>query len=132
VKVAELSPEAKNVNIVVKVIKIMEVKEVTDRVSGRTNRVAEAEVGDETGKVLLTLWNENIDKVKEGENIEIRNGYVGFFKGGMRLNVGRQGQLLHSDEEIGEINEENNMSEKNFGARASFKPRRKFRSRPFR
>ncbi|MCI4439275.1 single-stranded DNA-binding protein [archaeon] len=98
--------------------------------SGKTNKIAEALVGDETGTVLLTLWNENIDKVKQGDTIEVKNGYVGFFKGSMRLNVGRQGQVLPSDVKIESVNEENKMSEKDFGRAASFRPRGRFRGRP--
>ncbi|MGB9895724.1 MAG: single-stranded DNA-binding protein, partial [Thermoproteota archaeon] len=100
VKVADLSPSSKSVNIAVKVVNVGETREVTDRISGKTNKIAEALVGDETGTVLLTLWNENIDKVKQGDTIEVKNGYVGFFKGSMRLNVGRQGQVLPSDVKI--------------------------------
>ncbi|MGB9758383.1 MAG: single-stranded DNA-binding protein [Thermoproteota archaeon] len=130
VKVADLSPSSKSVNIAVKVVNVGETREVTDRISGKTNKIAEALVGDETGTVLLTLWNENIDKVKQGDTIEVKNGYVGFFKGSMRLNVGRQGQVLPSDVKIESVNEENKMSEKDFGRSTSFRPRGRFRGRP--
>jgi hypothetical protein len=48
----------------------------------------------------------------------------------MRLNVGRQGQVLPSDVKIESVNEENKMSEKDFGRAASFRPRGRFRGRP--
>lgn len=105
-----------------------ETREVTDRFSGRTNRVAELTVGDDTGTVLLTLWNENIDLAKPDDALEIKNGYVSFFKGSMRLNVGRYGSISKAETEIPTVNTENNMSEKDFGERA-YRPRGVYRRR---
>lgn len=127
-KVAELNPGSRNVDITVKVVSAGETREVIDRFSGRTNRVAELTVGDDTGTVLLTLWNENIDLAKPDDALEIKNGYVSFFKGSMRLNVGRYGSISKAETEIPTVNTENNMSEKDFGERA-YRPRGVYRRR---
>jgi replication factor A1 len=76
--------------------------------------VAEALVADETGSVLLTLWNETIDEVNEEDAYEVRNGYVTLFRGSMRLNIGRYGSLTASEEVIDETNVENNMSDRQY------------------
>jgi len=57
------------------------------------HRVADALVGDETGCVVLTLWDDNIDKVNEEATLQITNGYVNLFRGNMRLNIGRYGSF---------------------------------------
>jgi replication factor A1 len=70
-------------------------------------------VGDETGCVYLTLWDDNIEKVNDGDTIKVGNGYVSLFRGNMRLNVGRYGTLEVAKEALaGEVNTENNMSSK--------------------
>ncbi|MEM1552922.1 MAG: hypothetical protein QXH03_09695, partial [Candidatus Bathyarchaeia archaeon] len=70
-------------------------------------------VGDETGCIYLTLWDDNITKVREGETISIGNGYVTLFKGSMRLNVGRYGTLEVAKEALTvEVNTQNNLSSK--------------------
>ncbi len=125
-KVAELSPDSRNTDITVKVVSLGETREVADRFSEKMNKVTEATVGDETGTVLLTLWNENIDLGKPGDVLEIKNGYVSFFKGKMRLNVGRYGSIAKGETDVPEVNTENNLSEKDFGERA-FRPRGRFR-----
>ncbi|MCD6511501.1 MAG: DNA-binding protein [Thaumarchaeota archaeon] len=60
---------------------------------GGTARVMDCTFQDDTGSITLTLWEENIDKVKEGSKIRVENGYVSSFRGEPRLNVGRYGRL---------------------------------------
>jgi replication factor A1 len=109
--VGELSPRSREVNVKVKVVKINEIREVTSRRDGSINRVTEALVGDETGSVYLTLWNENIDNVEVDSTIKIENGYCNLFKGNMRLNIGRYGSMSEIEEDI-TANTENNLSDK--------------------
>ncbi len=109
--VGDLFPRSREVNVKVKVVKINEVREVTSRRDGSINRVTEALVGDETGSIYLTLWNENIEKVEVDSTIKIENGYCNLFKGNMRLNIGRYGSMAVIDEDI-TANTENNLSDK--------------------
>ena len=50
-------------------------------------------IEDETGSMKLTLWGNQIDKVKKGDKIRITGGYVKEFNGELFLNVGRNGTL---------------------------------------
>ncbi|MCS7105167.1 MAG: hypothetical protein NZ954_06340 [Thermofilaceae archaeon] len=91
-------------------------KVVFSRKDGSQHRVAEALVGDETGTVLFSLWDNDIDKVKEliGSTITVRNGFVTLYKGSMRLALGRFGSIEESDEEIEEVEKSVNVSERRF------------------
>ncbi|NIP67195.1 hypothetical protein GWN63_05680 [Candidatus Bathyarchaeota archaeon] len=113
-KVADLKTYSRRVNVKVKVLSKTETREVTSRRSGSTFRVAEALVGDETGCVLLNLWEEDIERFEEGDVISIRNGYVKLFRGSMRLNIGKYGKAEKIEEDMPEVNTENNLSEKTF------------------
>jgi replication factor A1 len=112
VKVSELGPYSKQVNTTVKVVQKGESRETVSRQDGTTHRVLDALVGDETGAIYLTLWDDNIDKVKEGETVNVKNGYVRPFKGSMRLNIGRYGTLGAAETALGEVNTQNNLSDK--------------------
>lgn len=113
VKVGDLTPRSKSVNVIAKVISKGEVKKVTSNRDGSSHIVCDALIGDETGCIYLTLWDENVSKVNEGETISIENGYISFFKGSMRLNIGRYGRLESAKEELTcEVNTENNLSDK--------------------
>jgi replication factor A1 len=113
VKIKDLTPNSKHVNLVAKVVEISESREVSSRMGG-TNTIAEALMGDETGTILMTLWNENISKVAVGDVVSVTNGYVNLFRGSMRLNVGKYGSLEKANVEIPEVNKDNNVSSKQY------------------
>ena len=112
VKVSELGPYSKQVNTTVKVVQKGEARETVSRQDGTTHRVLDALVGDESGAIYMTLWDENIDKVNEGETVNVKNGYVRPFKGSMRLNIGRYGALEPAETPLGDVNTQNNLSDK--------------------
>jgi len=102
-KVKDLTPESKQVNVLAKVVGLSEEKELTSRY-GEKRRLVEAKVGDDTGTVLLTLWNEQIGQVREGDTVFVDNGYVTLVRGHVRLNVGKYGALTKSEEDIETVN----------------------------
>ena len=112
VKVSDLQPFSKQVNTTVKIVQKGEARETVSRQDGTTHRVLDALVGDETGAIYMTLWDENIDKVNEGDSVMVKNGYVRPFKGSMRLNIGRYGSLEPAEAALGDVNTQNNLSDK--------------------
>ena len=91
-KVSELKPGMRRVDITAKIQEISPAREVTTR-RGEQSRVATAVVSDDSGTVKLNLWNEQIDQVNVGDNIKIDNGYITSFKSEIQLNVGKFGKL---------------------------------------
>ncbi len=121
-KIEELNPVSKGIDLLVKVIEINPSKEVTTK-DGKTHNVAEVLVGDETGCVLLSLWDENIEKVKVGQTLSIKNGYVSLFRGSIRLNIGRYGSMEVVSKDLPYINKENNISNRSYDQKIpEFKP----------
>ena len=114
VKIETLTPNSRGVNTIVKVVSKGEVRSVTGR-DYSVRRVADALVGDETGCVYMTLWDDKIDAINEGATLNITSGYVNLFRGNMRLNIGKYGSYEVVDESpIDEVNTENNMSDKKY------------------
>ncbi|HXY83238.1 MAG TPA: hypothetical protein VEH56_05910 [Candidatus Saccharimonadales bacterium] len=112
VKISELGPYSKQVNTTVKVVQKGEARETVSRQDGTTHRVLDALVGDETGTIYMTLWDDNIGKANEGDTLSVKNGYVRPFKGSMRLNIGRYGTLEPAETPLGDVNTQNNLSDK--------------------
>ena len=108
-KIKDLNPNAKRVNVLAKVLHKGEPKEINTKY-GETKHVTEAVVGDETGTIIMSLWNDQADLIAEGETIYVDNGYISLVRGHMRLNVGKYGAIKKSEEEIEEINEDLDMS----------------------
>ena len=90
------------------VVKSMEPERAFNKF-GRDLRVANALIEDDSGSIKLTLWNDDIDKVKEGSKIKITNGFVNEFQGEKQLTSGKFGKLEVLD---GQSLEEDKKSEK--------------------
>ena len=60
---------------------------------GKTGRVCNAKVKDGTGSVTLTLWNDDIDKLKVGDKIRLQNGWCSEFKGAKQVSAGKFGKI---------------------------------------
>ena len=74
-----------------------------DRDDGTEGRVSNLTVGDETGRVRVTLWDERADRATEletGQSVEIVNGYVREREGALELHVGSQGAIDELEESV--------------------------------
>jgi len=71
---------------------------------GRPIRVATATIKDDTGTMKMSLWNEDIEKVKVGDKIKVTNGFCKEFQGEKQITTGRLGKLevIGKDESVGE------------------------------
>jgi len=114
-KVGELTPQSRAVNVTAKVVSKSEIREIPMGRDGSAHKVCDALVGDETGAIYLTLWDDNIEKVNDNDTVRVENGYVTLFKGNMRLNIGKYGKLDMAKEPLtAEVNTENNVSNKTY------------------
>ena len=115
IKVGDLNSYSRKVYTVVKVMSKTEVREVTSRKDMSTHKVAEALVADDTGSVYLTLWDDVLDEIEEGQILNIKDAYVNLFRGSMRLNLGRYGTYdVLEEAPFEDVNLDNNLSSKVF------------------
>ena len=90
-QIKDLKPKQGNVDVTVDVVDIAPAREFNK--FGKPGRVANATAKDETGNIKLTLWNDDIDKIKPGDQVKITNGYVNEWQGEMQLTTGRMGKM---------------------------------------
>ena len=103
VKIENIAPESGPVNFIARIISVFDVKEFT-RNDGTIGRVGNLIVGDETGKVKITLWDNMADlikteKVKAGQTVQI-SGFAKQGYSGVEVNIGNNGVLTESEEEV--------------------------------
>jgi ssDNA-binding replication factor A large subunit len=97
VKLNELDPTVKNVELAAKVTRLFEVR--TFKTPVREGKVANMSIADETGFSRLVLWDENHiklmeeGKIKEGDIILIKNGYIKVNNARNEVHLGGQGSL---------------------------------------
>ena len=85
------------VNVRVRVISKEKPRKAKTR-DGVDHTVVETIVGDRTGIIRLSLWDDWFDKIEENEIIDIANGYVNRFKGRLWLNIGENGIVEKAEE----------------------------------
>jgi ssDNA-binding replication factor A large subunit len=76
-KIKNVIPKMKNVEVIGKIIEISEMREFDT--GARKGKVQNVVIGDETGKIRVTFWNDKTDLIKdlkEGDVIRVRNGYT--------------------------------------------------------
>jgi replication factor A1 len=111
-KLANLKPYQRGVTVDFKVLKTKAVRKVKSRRDGSDHQVADVLIGDQTGTLFLTLWDEEIPKVEDGKTFRIVKGQTGLFQGRLQLSLGRNGSLAVSPTTISEVNTERELSAK--------------------
>ena len=89
--IKDLQVRQGNVDLIVDIVDVGEPREFEK--FGRSGRVATAVAKDETGDIKLTLWNDQIDRVKAGDKVHITNGFVSEWQGEKQLTTGKMGKL---------------------------------------
>lgn len=91
--IGELRAGMRNVNVTGRLESKSEPRTVNLRTGG-TAQVADAFLSDDSGRIKLSLWDDQIEMVVEGDEISIENGYTQAFRGENSLNIGRYGKLI--------------------------------------
>ncbi|KAH7858207.1 hypothetical protein Vadar_021303 [Vaccinium darrowii] len=119
VKVDHLKPGTSGHTLTVKVLSA---NAVPQQKKGRSNsqllgkggggqaRIAECLVGDETGTILFTARNEQVDLMKPDTTVILRNAKIDMFKGSMRLAVDKWGRVEVTEPAKFVVKEDNNLS----------------------
>jgi replication factor A1 len=131
IKIKNMTPKLKRVSTIFKVLSIDDVKNVRSKKDRTSHAVTEAIVGDDTGTVLMTLWDESLQQVKAGKTYQLVNGYVSTFKGTIRLNSGKYGELKEINDLQGEIKKDNDMSKRIYDEHTRGRPYEGFGSGSF-
>lgn len=85
---AEAKDLKSGINIQAKIVDKGEVREVTTKF-GQT-KVCDAYLEDESGRIKLTLWGDDTEKVKNGDEVKLEGGYTTTFREVVQLNKGRK------------------------------------------
>ena len=75
------------------VIKKSEVRAVTSK-DGNPLLVCSVTLSDGTGAIPLTIWNNQISTISEGDLVQVQNAKVGSFRGEIQLSLSRKTGVL--------------------------------------
>ena len=90
-KISEITTGQGDIDIEAEVVSLEEPRVFNK--FGKDLKVANAKIKDDSGEIALTLWNEDINKVKPGDKIKITKGYAKEFNNEKQLTTGKFGTL---------------------------------------
>ena len=90
-KVEDLTAEDGDVEIEGTVTKLPTPRAVSTKYGQK--RIVTAEFEDSSGSIDLTLWEEEIDEISQGDKVHIDGGYVREWGDDIQLNIGRDGGI---------------------------------------
>uniref|UniRef100_A0A5B6YR69 Single-stranded DNA binding protein Ssb-like OB fold domain-containing protein n=1 Tax=Davidia involucrata TaxID=16924 RepID=A0A5B6YR69_DAVIN len=112
IKVDNLKPGTNGHTLTVKVLNSNTVLQKGRSVSQhlRNTRISECLVGDETGMILFTARNDQVDLMQPGATVILRNAKIDMFKGSMRLAVDKWGRIEIAEPASFVVKEDNDLS----------------------
>ncbi|WIA39045.1 hypothetical protein OEZ86_005189 [Tetradesmus obliquus] len=109
-KVSELRPGTHGHTLNVQVVKAQVVVDRARGPKGQPLKVAECIVGDETGTIVFTARNEQVDLAQAGKYITLRNAKIDMYRGSMRLAVDQWGKVEALEDASFAAKTDNNLS----------------------
>ena len=109
-KINDLEPFQQNINILFKVLR----KTRTRKIQKNNTNVCECLIADDTGSILLTVWNDDIEMLEQGEYFALYDGYINIHRNKLKLNKKKFGEIEPCPDQGYEINSDNNLSNKNY------------------
>jgi len=98
-QIKDLRIGMKRVNLKAKVVEVSKPTFVVTRFGNYAN-VANAMVSDDTGKIKLCLWNDQIKTVAVGDMLQIENARIAAFRNEKQLRVGKTGLLRVTQQQL--------------------------------
>jgi replication factor A1 len=108
-KISELRYGMRSIDLKAKVIEIPPAINVLTRF-GTTAYVSNVKIADESSSIRLSLWNNQIDNVKVGHEIELKACYIFRYRGEPQLRLGRKGTLtIINEKKTDSLHKENDL-----------------------
>lgn len=90
-KINQVTSDMNDVSVEATVVEVSDTRDVNTRYGPR--KVATAVIEDESGRINLTLWEDQIKKVEQGKKVKIAGAYVTEWNDQLQLNMGKSGTL---------------------------------------
>lgn len=91
-KATDVKSEMRRIDLDLKIVEIEEPRPYVSR-AGREGRVTTAIGEDDSGRIKVSLWDNDVDRVKVGNTVRIRNGYARLFRDEVHISAGMYGKL---------------------------------------
>ncbi len=73
--------------------------------------ICEGLVGDETGTVIMSFWNDECETVSNGMTIDLKDARANLVRGHMRISLGKKGSMKEATDSLEIVKESVNLSD---------------------
>lgn len=87
IRIIDLKPNLENVSVKGRVLETSPPKVINTKKGVRT--ISNAVIGDETGRVQVTLWGSKAGTLNKDDIVEIEGAWTSSYRGKVQLNIGR-------------------------------------------
>ncbi|MEM2875105.1 MAG: OB-fold nucleic acid binding domain-containing protein [Candidatus Hadarchaeales archaeon] len=91
-KAKDVKPNMRRIDLELSIVEIEEPRSYVRR-DGTQGRVTTAIAEDDSGRIKLSLWDAEIDRVKVGDRVKVTNGYARTFRDEVHVSAGIYGKL---------------------------------------
>ena len=90
-------------------VKVLSLEE--PRAMDNGTMICEGLVGDETGTVIMSFWNDECEEVNNGMTIDLKDARANLVRGHMRISLGKKGSMKEADTPLETVKESVNLSD---------------------
>lgn len=91
---AKISEAQANSTISLDSIEVVEKSDVREFSRfGKLGRVCTCKIKDDSGEMDLTLWNDEVDTINQGDKLKLTDGWCKEWNGRMQASTGKNGKL---------------------------------------
>ncbi len=91
VKISEITVDSKDIELEASVVEVGEPRTVNTRFGPKN--VATAIIEDDTGRINLSLWEDQIQTVSSAKKVKIAGAYVTEWSNNLQVNLSKQSTL---------------------------------------
>ena len=90
-------------------VKVLSLEE--PRAMDNGTMICEGLVGDETGTVIMSFWNDECEEVNNVMTIDLKDARANLVRGHMRISLGKKGSMKEADTPLETVKESVNLSD---------------------
>ena len=90
-------------------VKVLSLEE--PRAMDNGTMICEGLVGDETGTVIMSFWNDECEEVNNGMTIDLKDARANLVRGHMRISLGKKGSMKEADKPLETVKESVKLSD---------------------
>lgn len=89
--ISDIEEDSEDITLEAKIKEIPQARAISTKYGQK--KVSTVTIEDDTGEIRVTLWEEQLEKVSEGDDIKIEGAYARNWGEELQINIPREGSI---------------------------------------